>query len=496
MTSANPGSSPPPGHSSPTGSPACAGVEHHNLRAIAGALLDVAPHWSRVRALAASGQIDAAMDVTTSLVDAVRLVRQARAQGSNVAELVGQRDMFAGDLDPVTAGFLRLMFRDDEFTKPVGRERLAAALDWYATEAEKTQDGPGLFGDAADPARTLGLVRERMFGDGPRADEIALDAQAEAQPPRPAKGEAGWRITPEEVAAHADIEPVHLTPAWAGLKGKPLFAAAKAWARENLMGRKFSVADTGWTDVTVSSDSVGKAVSARKKEGSSAAVARSPAEIEALRALPDLLDRAVLVESVADRAADPNIRAVHRLYAAVEIDGKPYRAKLTVKETVTGRRFYDHRLSELEAEAGSGKAETAASQPGSGGTPASALNVGRLLAAVKFEDGYDILADRLGDLAPRKDLSFASPPPPAPDAGAAEAAARVALPERLKDLAADLRVDPATGAYPEEIEIQNLVAEGRLTPEQEALLREADEAAETLRAEAEALEAAIACGKV
>lgn len=188
--------------------------------------------------------------------------------------------------------------------------------------------------------------------------------------------------------------------------------------------------------------------------------------------MPDLLERAILVESRADRSADSNIRAIHRLHAPLEFDGQLWRVKLTVKETVAGRRFYDHRLSELEVEAGSGKTETAASQPGSGGTPASALNVGRLLAAVKFEDGYDILADRLGDLAPRKDLSFASPP--APDAGAAEAAARVALPERLKDL----------------------VAEGRLTPEQEALLREADEAAETLRAEAEALEAAIACGKV
>lgn len=213
--------------------------------------------------------------------------------------------------------------------------------------------------------------------------------------------------------------------------------------------------------------------------------------------MPDLLERAILVESRADRSADSNIRAIHRFHAALEFDGQLWRVKLTVKETVAGRRLYDHRLSELEVEAGSGKGSGAAapsSQPR--GTPASTVNVGKLLAGVNFDDDIPVLTDRLGDLAPRKDLSFASPPPPAPDAGAAEAAARVALPERLKDLAADLRVDPATGAYPEEIGIQNLVAEGRLTPEQEALLREADEAAETLRAEAEALEAAIACGKV
>lgn len=183
----------------------------------------------------------------------------------------------------------------------------------------------------------------------------------------------------------------------------------------------------------------------------------------------------------------------------LEFDGQLWRVKLTVKETVAGRRLYDHRLTEMEeagavtTEGGTPSADGAARL---GPAPASTVNVGKLLAGVNFDDDIPVLTDRLGDLAPRKDLSFASPPPPAPDAGAAEAAARVALPERLKDLAADLRVDPATGAYPEEIGIQNLVAEGRLTPEQEALLREADEAAETLRAEAEALEAAIACGKV
>ena len=176
--------------------------------------------------------------------------------------------------------------------------------------------------------------------------------------------------------------------------------------------------------------------------------------------MPDLLERAILVESRADRSADSNIRAIHRLLAPLEFDVQLWRVKLTVKETVAGRRLYDHRLTEIE-EAGtatngmtSDVASAAVEHPGP--APASTVNVGKLLAGVNVDDEIPVLTDRLGDLAPRKDLSFASPPPPAPDAGAAEAAARVAVPERLKDLAADLRVDPATSAYPEEIEIQNL----------------------------------------
>ncbi|PWR24987.1 hypothetical protein [Zavarzinia aquatilis] len=464
----------------------------HNLRAIAGALLDVAPEWARMRALAATGQIDAAMDVTPRLVDAVRLVRRARAEGRNVAELAQQRDMFGGDLDPVTRAFLRLMFRDDSFIRPVGRDRLAEALAFYVGEAEKTQPGPGLFGEAAQPLRVLETAREKLYGGPARADESDT---AEAPPPRPAKGEAGWRITPEEIAAHAPIEPVRLAPEWGDLTSQQRRQQAKDWIDANLRHRNLSNAEMGWSDITVGYKAASKLVSDRHKEDA----IRPAVEQEAVRALPELLDRAILIETRADRKKDRNILAVHRLYAPLQLDGRLYRVLLTIKDTTAGRRFYDHRLTEIvevgavTTEGGAPSAEGAARL---GPSPTSSVSLENLLAGVNFDDAVPVLPDRLSDLAPARDVSYAAPPPPPPDAGAAAAAATTGKPEALTDLAADLGVDPASGAYPEEIEIENLRAEGRLTEEQRALLDEADRAFDQAGASADALEAAIACGKV
>jgi len=53
-----------------------------------------------------------------------------------------------------------------------------------------------------------------------------------------------------------------------------------------------------------------------------------------------LFDRAVLGWSKPDRAADPTIKAVHRFFAPLEIDGRMKMVKLTVKETVEKNPLY------------------------------------------------------------------------------------------------------------------------------------------------------------
>lgn len=149
---------------------------------------------------------------------------------------------------------------------------------------------------------------------------------------------------------------------------------------------------------------------ARDKEGTG----RAPVEAEAVRALHDLLARAILVQSKPDHAGDINILAMHRLYAPLGFDGRLWRAKLTVKETVTGRRLYDHRLTEWE-EAGAvtkeGVATTADGAARLGPSPTCTINVGKLLAGVNFDDGVPVSPDRLSDLAPSRDVSYAAPPP-------------------------------------------------------------------------------------
>ena len=127
-----------------------------SIKSIGGALTDVAPIWANMRAEAADGTIHASMDQTKPLLDAVRLVQRARNEGRNVAEYVGQGEMFSGHaVSPEAEGFLRLMFRNTkDWTQPTSRDKLTEALQVYAEEARKASAAPGLFGEAPTAPKT------------------------------------------------------------------------------------------------------------------------------------------------------------------------------------------------------------------------------------------------------------------------------------------------------------------------------------------------------
>ncbi len=149
-----------------------------NIKAIGGALTDAAADWAKMRAKAARGEMPDDLDTTTKLLDAVRLVQRARNEGRNVAEFVGQGDIFGGSLDPQTEAWLRLMFRNTkDWTQPVGRERFADSVRYYAQEASKAEGGKGLFGmEPSQPSDILALAKEKQHG-GQSADSgnLAFD---------------------------------------------------------------------------------------------------------------------------------------------------------------------------------------------------------------------------------------------------------------------------------------------------------------------------------
>lgn len=62
--------------------------------------------------------------------------------------------MFSGDsVSPVDLAFLGLMYRDvgaNPFRRAIGRDKVAEALNFYATEALKTAPGVDLLGQEAD----------------------------------------------------------------------------------------------------------------------------------------------------------------------------------------------------------------------------------------------------------------------------------------------------------------------------------------------------------
>jgi SPP1 gp7 family putative phage head morphogenesis protein len=121
---------------------------------------------------------------------------------------------------------------------------------------------------------------------------------------------------------------------------------ARKWAMENLRGKPYVNNETGM--------SIRVARRAIEKATSESAVAKSgtPNHLEALTALPDLLERAVLAESHADRGDSPDIGSMHRFYAPLRVGKDTYRVKLTVKEyRREGTTFYTHELAEIEVPA-------------------------------------------------------------------------------------------------------------------------------------------------
>ncbi|MBW8285080.1 MAG: hypothetical protein K0M55_15930 [Rhizobium sp.] len=120
-----------------------------NIKSIAGALGDSAAPWARMRDAVSRGEIPAGMDITDDLMNAVRLVMKARDEGRAVKDLVNQAEMFGGP-DELSKIVARAMFSDAELKRPIGRAKLAAFLDDYATEAMKNEAGPRLFGDALE----------------------------------------------------------------------------------------------------------------------------------------------------------------------------------------------------------------------------------------------------------------------------------------------------------------------------------------------------------
>ncbi|MCV0395491.1 MAG: hypothetical protein K5872_22345 [Rhizobiaceae bacterium] len=154
-----------------------------NIKAIGGALTDVAAEWAQMRAEAASGAINPEVDQTNRLLEAVRLVDRARREGQKLVDLVGQRDIFSGQaIDPVAEAFLRLMFRNQvSWTMPVGRDKLADKLRFYVTEARKTTPGVDLLGQApASSGQILEAIGDRDRGQEQQQEGLALRPPAAA----------------------------------------------------------------------------------------------------------------------------------------------------------------------------------------------------------------------------------------------------------------------------------------------------------------------------
>lgn len=157
-------------------------------RALAGAMLDIAPDWARMRAAAAKGEI-AQVDPTPDMLSAVKRIRDQRAQGRPLADILGQPDM----LSPPSTGqelFLRMLLTENRNGETVlaSRAAITRELGRFVEEAGKTSPTPDLFGGGPPTAEQIlaALEKRRDVMPGIADDgEARVAAEAEAAAAKP-----------------------------------------------------------------------------------------------------------------------------------------------------------------------------------------------------------------------------------------------------------------------------------------------------------------------
>jgi hypothetical protein len=162
-----------------------------NIRAIAGALADVAGEWTRLREAVQRGDIPRGMDITDDVLQAVRSVMRARDAGRPLHEFLEQAEMFGGpgEIAKMIGAF---MFRDADLKRPISRGALAKMLRDFATEAQKNLQGARLLGDTLSEEDILNTTlrnadREDLinrvddFSDPEVVEDIARAPETEDQ---------------------------------------------------------------------------------------------------------------------------------------------------------------------------------------------------------------------------------------------------------------------------------------------------------------------------
>ena len=173
------------------------------VKGIGQAMIEAAPAWAQMRAVAPH------MDTTEHLVEAVRLVDRARSGKETLDQLVNQRDIFTGEaVDPQVEAYLRLMFRNtDKWTNQHSQQKIAFALSEYARLAQDVSPEADMLGGSRSSADVLAETLAILNRDQIRAarqQELLSAAREEAAPdvnlfapPAPAEAPVEADVTSE-----------------------------------------------------------------------------------------------------------------------------------------------------------------------------------------------------------------------------------------------------------------------------------------------------------
>lgn len=204
----------------------------NDIKSIGGAMLDNAGQWAKMRQ-----QAPTELDLTNNVVEAVNLVKQARREGRSVQELVGQQDIFSGEIPSQTERALKMMY-GPELKRAVSRKALSEKLAQYATLASNVNPEPGLFGEEVDGVTSNDLMDQingtesttqdnqsdlfnvedniggRSQGESPSGNDTLTKDNQSLREPEPQEvatqepPESGF-FTPDESKQEAPIQPVY-----------------------------------------------------------------------------------------------------------------------------------------------------------------------------------------------------------------------------------------------------------------------------------------------
>jgi len=156
----------------------------NNIKNLAGALVDSAIPWAKMRDAAQSGAIDMEHDVTAGLMSDVRAIMRARDEGVPIADVINQQSLFG---EPAAHD---LLFKDAKTGQLFSRARIAANLEAHAAESLKNEAGPSLFGDSVNPRDVMkAAVAKAGRETGPEVEAAAAPAAEAAVGPGATKAE-------------------------------------------------------------------------------------------------------------------------------------------------------------------------------------------------------------------------------------------------------------------------------------------------------------------
>lgn len=127
-----------------------------DIKAIGEALKAVAGEWANMRDSVRQGLVNPQVDLTANLLQAVHMIRRARAERRSLHDMTMQPDLMTGEVpDPLTLGMLRMFYRGAYLITPRGREAMVAMLRDYVRAAMTTTAGADMFGDQVSPTQIL-----------------------------------------------------------------------------------------------------------------------------------------------------------------------------------------------------------------------------------------------------------------------------------------------------------------------------------------------------